>query len=285
VQARTEDAVPEFLAIHQSDAALLGCVLRSAVSKLSLAEGEQAAGVGYFQSDDVLLRKRPLPAKMAALPEALADGVESEAVLVCAGFLQGSQQRGFQEEATLPLRFKRWLFAVAGRPDGLLPARPALFAALPEHLRRAARGDNAGEVLFLQFLARLRDLGRLDDPDLDAPAVAKSLAAAVGEAERALEGKGAPHPPLAVVASNGRAMAALRRGHPLWVGRLDGIATCPKHEVGPGMKEHNPLRRSHGAVKARLLLSGEAGAGLAGFEAVPEGGIVAVGRELGVSPI
>ena len=277
--------MPEFLAIHQSDAALLGCVLRGAAPKLALGEGETAAGVGFFQSDDVLLRKRPLPAQQRALPEALADGVESEAVLVCAGFLQGAgpQRPGFQEEATLPLRFKRWLFAVAGKPDGLLPARPALLAALPDHLRRNTRGDTAGEVLFLQFLARLRDLGRLDDPDLDAQAAAKALAAAVGEAERALEALGAPRPPFAVVASNGRSLVALRRGHGLSLGRIDGLATCPKHEVGPGMKEHNPLRRSHAVLQARLLLSGDPAQVTEGFTPLPEGGIVAIGRDLSVS--
>jgi hypothetical protein len=280
--------VPEFLAIHQSDAALLGCVLRAGASRLTLGEGETAAGVGFFQSDDVLLRKRPLPARMSlpgSLATVLAEGVESEAVLVCAGFLQGAgpQARGFQEEATLPLRFKRWLFALAGKPDGLLPARPALLSALPDHLRRSARGDTAGEALFLHFLARLRDLGRIDDPDLDAPTAAKALAAAVGEAERALESLGVQHPPLAVVASNGRALVALRRGHGLSLARVDGMATCPKHEVGPGMKELNPLRRSHAALQARLLLSGDPAAVVEGFTPLPEGGIVAIGRDLPVS--
>jgi glutamine amidotransferase len=261
--------------------------LRAGAPKLALGEGETAAGVGFFQSDDVLLRKRPLPARLAALPEALADGVESPAVLVCAGFLQGPlhspQTRGFQEEATLPLRFKRWLFALAGKPDGLAPARAALLASLPEHLRRSVRGDNAGEALFFHFLARLRDLGRLDDPDLDAHAAGKALAAAVGEAERALESAGAPHPPLAVVASNGRVLVALRRGHGLSLARLDGLTTCPKHEVGPGMKDHNPLKRSHAVLQARLLLSGEPGAVVEGFVPLPEGGIVAIGRDLSVS--
>ncbi len=282
--------MPEFLAIHQSDAALLGCVLRAGASKLTLGEGETAAGVGFFQSDDVLLRKRPLPARVSlpgSLATALAEGVESEAVLVCAGFLQGPlhgpQTRGFQEEATLPLRFKRWLFALAGKPDGLLPARPVLLAALPEHLRRNARGDTAGEVLFLHFLARLRDLGRLDDPDLDAPTAAKALAAAVGEAERALESLGVLHPPLAVVASNGRVLVALRRGHGLSLARIEGLATCPKHEVGPGMKELNPLRRSHAGLQARLLLSGDPAVPVDGYTPLPEGGIVAVGRDLSVS--
>src|SRR2546421_461017 len=74
----------EFLAIHQSDATLLGCVLRRLAGKVSLGSSERAAGVGFFQSDDLLLRKRPLGGQ-PALPEKLADGVESEATLICSG--------------------------------------------------------------------------------------------------------------------------------------------------------------------------------------------------------
>ena len=67
----------EFLSIHVSDASLLGCVLRRFASRVSLGESERAAGVGFFQSDDLLLRKRPLGGQ-PALPEKLAEGVESE---------------------------------------------------------------------------------------------------------------------------------------------------------------------------------------------------------------
>src|SRR5947209_7595093 len=74
----------EFLAIHQSDASLLGCVLRRLSGKVSLGGVEQAAGVGFFQSDDVLLRKRPLAGQLP-IAEKLAEGVESEGVLICSG--------------------------------------------------------------------------------------------------------------------------------------------------------------------------------------------------------
>jgi hypothetical protein len=275
--------VPEFLAIHQSDASMLSCALQARAARLVLGDGEPAAGVGFFQSDDVLLRKRPLSAGQQAEPGRLADGVESDAVLICAGVLpQHAGPPRFSEETTLPLRFHRWLFALAGAADGLLPARPALVASLPDHLRRTATGDTAVDALFLHFLARVRSLGRLDDPDLDGPAVARALAAAVGEAERALEASGAPRPPIAAVVSNGRVLAALRRGHPLSTARVDGLPTCPRHEVGPKSREHDSVRRSHLAFKARLVLSGPAPEG---FEAVAEGGIVSIGRDLELASI
>src|SRR5712691_10265080 len=67
--------VAEFLAIHQTDASLLPCLLRRLMGRASLGPGETAAGVGYFQSDDVLVRKRPLGGDQL-VPEKLAEGVE-----------------------------------------------------------------------------------------------------------------------------------------------------------------------------------------------------------------
>src|SRR5438067_854017 len=163
----------EFLAIHQSDATLLGCVLRRLAGRVSLGSSERAAGVGFFQSDDLLLRKRPLGGQ-AALPEKLAEGVESEATLICSG-TAGSSSRSFNEQITLPFRFKRWLFATAGQPDSLAPIRPALVKGLPDYLRRSVKGDSAAEGLFFTFLSRLRDVGRLDDHELDAETAARSL--------------------------------------------------------------------------------------------------------------
>src|SRR4051794_6109120 len=114
------DEVAEFIAIHQTDASLLPCLLRKLKGRASLGPSESAAGVGYFQSDDVLVRKRPLGGRVP-LAEKLAEGVDSEAVIVSTGSLT----RSFSEEATLPLRFERWLFAVAGQPEALAPAHAA----------------------------------------------------------------------------------------------------------------------------------------------------------------
>ncbi len=139
----------EFLAIHQSDASLLGCLLRRLAVKVSLGDAERAAGVGFFQSDDLLLRKRPLGGQ-PALPEKLAEGVESEAALICSGAV-GPVSRSFNEQMTLPFRFKRWLFAAAGQPEALGPVRSALLKNLPDYLRRSVKGDSAAEAMFFTF--------------------------------------------------------------------------------------------------------------------------------------
>ncbi|MGE5047388.1 MAG: class II glutamine amidotransferase, partial [Deltaproteobacteria bacterium] len=128
----------EFLAVHQSDASLLGCLLRRLAGRVSLGEAA-AGGVGYFQSDDVLLRKRPLGGQLA-LPERLAEGVESDAVVICSGAV--GARHAFHEHLTLPFRFKRWLFAIAGQPDALGPVRATLLGNLADHLKRSVKGDS-----------------------------------------------------------------------------------------------------------------------------------------------
>src|SRR5215212_5120824 len=77
IRFREGSRLAEFLAIHQTDASLLGCLLRRLAGKVSLGAPERGTGVGFFQSDDVLLRKRPGSGAPAA--EKLAEGVESEA--------------------------------------------------------------------------------------------------------------------------------------------------------------------------------------------------------------
>ena len=268
----------EFLAIHQSDASLLGCLLRRLAGKVSLGDAERAAGVGFFQSDDLLLRKRPLGGQ-PALPEKLAEGVESEAALICSGAV-GPVSRSFNEQMTLPFRFKRWLFAAAGQPEALGPVRSALLKNLPDYLRRSVKGDSAAEAMFFTFLSKLRDVGRLDDHDLDAASAARSLAAAVGEAERAFEQMGQPLPGMAAVVSNGRVMAALRRGHPLLVGVVDGLVPCQRCEIGPGANELDPKVKSHRMLRAAMVLSGSAAAPTEGFREVAEREVVAIPRTL-----
>jgi glutamine amidotransferase len=269
----------EFVAIHQSDASLLGCVLRRLAGKVSLGGPLPAAGVGFFQSDDLLVRKRPLSAPQP-LPEKLAEGVESEAVVICSGTAGGASARSFSEQQTLPFRFKRWLFAIAGQPDALRPIRAPLLEGLPDYLRRSVKGDSAAEALFFNFLSRLRDAGRLDDHDVDAPTAARSLAAAVGAAERAFEQQGQPLPGLSVVASNGRVMAAVRRGHPLSLGVIDGLFPCQRCEIGPSSSDLDPRVKSHRMLRAAIVVSG-AQAPLEGFRELAESAVLAVPHGLG----
>ena len=112
----------EFLAIHQSDASLLGCLLRRLAGRVSLGDSERAAGVGFFQSDDVLLRKRPLGGQ-AAIPEKLAEGVESELMLGQLEDMRCDMGQGFLFSRPLPYeRFESWLQVQTAEDSAEAPA-------------------------------------------------------------------------------------------------------------------------------------------------------------------
>ena len=156
--------------------------------------------------------------------------------------------------------------------------RARCWGASPDHLKRSVKGDPPREPLFFNFLARLRDAGRLDDHDVDAPTAARSLAAAVGDAERAFEQQGKALPSLALVASNGRVMAALRRGHPLQIGVVDGLIPCARCEIGNGASDLDPRVKSHSTLRAAMVLSGATGTD--GFRELAEREVLAIPRTL-----
>ncbi|MGZ6142245.1 MAG: hypothetical protein ACXWLM_02850, partial [Myxococcales bacterium] len=108
---------------------------------------------------------------------------------------------------------------------------------------------------------------------------ARALAAAVGEAERAFEQQGKPLPALALLATNGRVMTALRRGHPLYIGVIDGLVPCQRCEIGPGASDLDPRVKSHKTLRVAMLLSGPPEAP-EGFRALGEGEILGVPRGL-----
>jgi hypothetical protein len=86
---------------------------------------------------------------------------------------------------------------------------------------------------------------------------------------------------LNLVATNGRLLAAIRRGRPLHYALLEGILPCEVHNLGPGVKDTDPQLAAHARVKAvcvatHLVLPN-------GFVEVAEGNVLAVSRSLQVS--
>ena len=73
-------------------------------------------------------------------------------------------------------------------------------------------------------------------------------------------------------------MAALRRGHPLLVGVIDGLIPCARCEIGPGANELDPRVKSHRMLHAAMVLSGAASTD--GFREVAEREVIAIPRSL-----
>jgi glutamine amidotransferase len=269
------------VAVLQNDANLMRCQVRRLGAHVALSPAGQspdACGYGYYTDTQVLLAKRPtgVPAPLALAR--LAGDVDSEALLVHA---RNSPLGNHKDENTQPFRFRRWLFAHDGEVEGFADVRPALLASLPEFLRRSVHGDTGSEHAFALFLKILRDDGHLDDLDVDASVVGRALARTVRRLDELCREAGAQRPStLNLVATNGRVLAATRRGRPLFYALLEGIVPCEVHEL-TGLRDTEPLLAMHRRAKAVCFATHLIHPN--GFIEVPDGSVVAVSRLLGVN--
>lgn len=258
-----------------SDPDHLRCQLHRLGERAQLGEAE-ALGLGYFADGDVLLSKRP--GSLADADLVRLAGVHSPALIAAAqgaGFV-------FDEEATDPFRFRRWLFAMTGEVERFEDLRAPMLAAMPAHVARAIHGLTDREHVFGLFLAELRTTGRLDDLEVPAVDAARSLAQAVRTLDRiAREEDHQTRPaPLAALASNGRVLVGVRRGWPLHYALLEGISTCEVCGIDERTPESDPRRAEHRRLRAVALATAGPGPG---FLEVPDGSTVAVGRSLEIT--
>ena len=270
------------VAILQSDPNLLRCQVKRLEEHVALREAERTPdgyGFGYYKGSDVLLGKRPSGAPYTFTLTQLAGAVDSEALLAHARYATVGPQK---DENTHPFRFRRWLFAHDGTVEAFREVKPRLLAALPEFLRRNVEGDTDSEHAFMLFLKYVREAGHLDDLDVEARTVGRALAQVTRDLDLWSREAGATRPSsLNFVVTNGRVLAATRRGRPLHYALLEGIMPCKREGLGPGTPESDPRVRPHRQVKAvcfanRLTTPN-------GFIEVPEGSVIAVGRSLSVS--
>jgi glutamine amidotransferase len=267
------------VAILQNQPGLLRCQVERLRGRVGLP-GEPGGGwgFGWYAPRDVLLGRRPTAAgPPPPLPE-LVGQAEGEALLVHAGRPHGGAPK---DENTQPFRSGRWLFASSGALEGWDEVRPRLAAALPDHLRRAILGETDAEHLFMLFLAELRDEGPLDAPGLEAGAAGKALARAVRRVDALAREAGVTAPSrLDLVATNGRVLAAARRGGPLSYALLEGILPCERHGLARETSDADPLGAAHRTVRAVVVASHPTDLGR--FIEVPPASVLSVSRALQV---
>ncbi|GEJ57878.1 class II glutamine amidotransferase [Anaeromyxobacter diazotrophicus] len=270
------------LAVLQTDPNLLRCQVRRLEAHVALREPDRlpdAYGFGYYKGNDVLLGKRPSGAPATFTLTQLAGAIDSEALLAHARYATVGAQK---DENTHPFRFRRWLFAHDGTVEAFTEVKPRLVEALPDFLRRNVEGETDSELAFSLFLKHLRDAGHLDDLDVEARVVGHALALTARDLETWSREAGGGRPgALNFVATNGRVLAATRRGRPLHYALLEGIFPCPRCGLELGAPESDPRTRPHRQVKAvcfatHLLQPN-------GFIEVPEASVVSVSRSLQVS--
>ncbi|QSQ27712.1 class II glutamine amidotransferase [Pyxidicoccus parkwayensis] len=267
------------LAALTSDPNLLHCELHRLASQV-LLQGEQrsnAVGVGAYAQDEVLLRRFAGDGEPTL--DSLAPPHESEALL----FHGARLPLGLSlEDNTQPFRARRWLFAHQGSVHGFERLRAGLMASLPEHLQRLVRGGTDSEVLFALFLRHLRDVGRTDDPRLEAALAGHLLADTAREVAKASADTGiARTSTLNLVATNGSLLVACRFGEaPLFYTRLEGSAECERCGLTAGTPETLPAVGAH--RRRRTVVVASHLKRHAGWVELPQGTTLAVGPDLQV---
>jgi glutamine amidotransferase len=216
---------------------------------------EHGWGIGWWVDGRPLVRKGLLPAHEDADFVASAHAACSSVVVA---HVRDASIGPISPENTHPFEYGPWLFAHNGtlaRFKRSRRVREEIEAEIDPDFRAALRGETDSERCFFLFLTRLRARATLDEPDV------AEVRRALAETTRTLEAIADEHADkpssMNFLASDGRILAACRRGRTLHVAADAG----PKH--------------------AFVVASEKIGA--APWEDVPEGGFV--GTEDGVAVV
>ncbi len=170
-------------------------------------------GVGWYQGARVVVRRGLLPAHA---DEAFVEAARAARSRIVVAHVRDASVGPVAEENTHPFVHGRWLFAHNGTVARFRRSprvRQAVEAEIDRPLRAALRGETDSERCFLVFLSRLAARCRLDRAGLDD--VRAALAAATATIAR-LADPGAERPSsLNFLVSDGRILAACRRGRDL----------------------------------------------------------------------
>ncbi len=267
----------QLVAVLQNDPALLRCQLQRLERVVDLAvRPGKVVGVGYFENGKVLLRKRPVAGELS-LAQAFGD-VQSELFLAVS---HGVAPGGFREEDTEPYRFRNWVFAGTGQ---ILPLgeRQQVIAELPAFLQRGLVGPSDAELAFLATLGHVQAESRmLDALDLSVDVAGRALARTLKRLDERAREAGVPLSQTSVVVSNGRMIAAVRRGRPLSYALLEGLSECPLCGIDRATSERDVRVRPHRMLKAVALATQPRQDGVQWIE-VPEGHLITVSRSFDV---
>jgi predicted glutamine amidotransferase len=209
-------------------------------------------GIGWYERGAPVVRRGLLPAHA---DESFVDAARAASSAVVIAHVRDASIGPVATENTHPFHHAGWLFAHNGtvaRYKRSAEVRDALLAEIDGDLRPALRGVTDSERCFLLFLSHLRALAPLGGAALRD--VERALAETTAIVRRIADAPAEKPSTLTFVVSDGRLLAASRRGKTLHVASHAG----PRH--------------------AFVVASERIGA--AGWEEVPEDGFV--GTEDGV---
>jgi predicted glutamine amidotransferase len=257
----------------------MSCALFSARNALySRSSGTEGWALGFIQSGDVLLQKRPRAEAAEIDLYARAHDLKADAMIARVGL---GQEGNKAAENADPFRYRSWLFGSVGTVPSFDAIRDRVLDAIPDYLRRNVRGRSASEHLFHLFLAYLHDAGILDLPSPAPAAVEAALRntlAFVSRLIRSATNEGGQGMEIALVATNGRSLVATVCSHAMQFLRVDGIADCPVCQ-GRANPDGDGRRTSHENLRAVIIEANAETQGRAGWRPISEGSALIVGSD------
>jgi glutamine amidotransferase len=165
-------------------------------------------GIGFYQSGEVLLRRRPIDERELIDVAEVAESVRTDVMI---GHVRRATVGALRTENTHPFRYRSWLFAQTGTIQGFERLRDRLLASQPEFLRRNVRGETDSELFFYLFLSFLHDAGHLNDTHVAPEHVRSALRASVALVDRLSAEEGFPENSGDILVTNGEQMVAAHR--------------------------------------------------------------------------
>ncbi|RYG85372.1 class II glutamine amidotransferase, partial [bacterium] len=182
-------------------------------------------GVGFYQGDEVLMRRRPLDERAEVSIADIGGDVRAD---IAVGHVRAATVGSHRVENTHPFRYRQWLFAQTGTVAHFDAVRERLVASVPEFLRSGIRGETDAEVVFHVFLSFLHDAGRLNSGAVDAPLLREALRSTLAVVDGITAEVGGEPAALNFMASNGEVLVAMHgarsMGYRVFKGKEDGDA-------------------------------------------------------------
>lgn len=166
-------------------------------------------GVGFYQSGEILLKRRPLDDRAEIKMTDITRDIRADVALAQVRLATVGPLR---TENTHPFRYRSWLFANTGTVEAFATLRGRLAESLPQFLQRDVRGETDSELVFHLFLSFLHDAGQLDRPLVDAPTAAGALRSTIALVDRLCAEEGAAATALNVLVSSPEYVLALSNG-------------------------------------------------------------------------
>jgi glutamine amidotransferase len=181
-------------------------------SLLTIRRGDSQAlgwGVGFYQSGEVLLRRRPIDDREEV---DLVEALENVRTDVLISHVRRPTTGALRTENTHPFRYRLWLWGQSGTVAGFRRLRGRLRDSLPAFLQRNVRGDTDSELFFYLFLSFLHDAGHLDEGRVTPSQVSAALRASMALVDRLSAEEGFGQNSGDIMVTNGEHLFVVHRG-------------------------------------------------------------------------